>query len=71
MFRNLFSNIPPVVKNLLILNILIWFAMNIVPALDQDTHQIYGTVLFQFTGIPAASALYVHVPAWQLHALVL
>ena len=39
MFRNLFSNIPPVVKNLLILNVLIWLAMSIVPALDHTLNK--------------------------------
>ena len=46
MFRNLFSNIPPVVKNLLILNVLIWLAMSIVPALDHTLNKYLALYYF-------------------------
>ncbi len=35
MFRNFFATLPPVVKNLLIINVLIWGAMAIVPSIDR------------------------------------
>ena len=35
MFRNFFSTLPPVVKNLLIINVLIWLVMGFVPVLDR------------------------------------
>ncbi len=31
-FRNLFTNMPPVVKNLLIINVLVWLVMTLIPA---------------------------------------
>lgn len=33
--NSFFSSIPPVVKNLLIINVLVWFFMAIIPAADQ------------------------------------
>lgn len=52
MFRNFFTNLPPVVKNLLILNILIWGAMALSPVIDRflDRH----LALYYFTS-PAFS----------------
>lgn len=34
-FQSMFSNMPPVVKNLLIINVMIWLAMALVPAVDR------------------------------------
>ncbi len=49
MFRNnsIFSNIPPVTKNLLILNILLWAVMALVPSMDRLLTQHFA--LYYFT----------------------
>ena len=38
--NSFFSNIPPVVKNLLIINVLVWLVMALMPAADRwfDAH---------------------------------
>ena len=51
MFRNsYFSNIPPVVKNLLILNTLIYLLMALSPALDRTMDKYFALYYFSSPG---------------------
>ena len=45
-----FPPLPPVVKNLLILNILIWLAMALVPALDSSLTRMFAIHYFSSPG---------------------
>jgi hypothetical protein len=44
--NSFFSSIPPVVKNLLIINILVWFFMAIIPAADQGLNKYLALYYF-------------------------
>lgn len=44
--NSFFSSIPPVVKNLLIINILVWFFMAIIPAADQVLNKYLALYYF-------------------------
>ena len=49
-FRYLFSSMPPVVKNLLIINVLIWLIMAVVPAAEHTLTKNLALYYFSSTG---------------------
>lgn len=49
MFRNLFRNLPPITKNLLIINVLVWVLMEFVPPLARDIEQYCALYYWQST----------------------
>lgn len=49
-FRSLFSNMPPVVKNLLIINVLIWLVMALLPAADRSFREYLALYYFSSPG---------------------
>lgn len=49
-FRSLFTNMPPVVKNLLIINVLIWLVMALFPAADRTFREYLALYYFSSPG---------------------
>lgn len=49
MFRNLFRNLPPVTKNLLIINVLVWLLMEFVPSLSMDIERYCSLYYWEST----------------------
>lgn len=70
--NRILQNMPPVVKNLLILNVILWLAMSFVPVIDSrlmqwcalhyftspafNVAQLVTQILREFYGLPAAGS---------------
>lgn len=67
-FRNFFDQIPPVTKNLLIINVIIWLAMGLVRSVGGFLEQ-YGA-LYYFTSdqfVPSQLVTYMFIHANFMH----
>lgn len=57
MFNRLFANMPPVVKNLLIINLIIWGAMELVPSINAVLTRWCALRYFSSPGFNAAQLI--------------
>ncbi len=67
-FRNFFDQIPPVTKNLLIINVIVWLAMGLVRPVSGFLEQ-YGA-LYYFTSdqfVPSQLITYMFIHANFMH----